>query len=312
VEEVVGWQVRERREALGLTQEQLGRQLEPLLGRPWSRQAVSAAEKGDRSFGAAELVALATALQTTVGDLLRPPVQESAVDLGGHEPVSRDLLYAVIASRLPEDLNFAAIQDTLTQLADTANRSQADVGRMLELAQRIDILMTERVAEGGVVRSAPADTGLGPTPVYSGKYFRKQQPTQEDALPSVITAIVTSPLGVLVGRRNDGKPPWTFISGEQDAVQDESPSDTAVREVKEETGLRVETGEVIGERVHPRTGRHMIYMAARPTHGTEVIVGDEEELAEVRWVSLAEANELMAEYGMFEPVHEYLAREIGA
>jgi hypothetical protein len=53
----------------------------------------------------------------------------------------------------------------------------------------------------------------------------------------------------------------------------------------------------------------MIYMAAAPTHGTEVFVGDEEELAEVRWVTLAEADQLMG--GMiYEPVHEYLAREL--
>ena len=57
----------------------------------------------------------------------------------------------------------------------------------------------------------------------------------------------------------------------------------------------------------------MIYIAAEPVRpdDLEVFVGDEDELAEVRWVSLAEADELMAEYGMFEPVHEYLAREIG-
>jgi hypothetical protein len=30
----------------------------------------------------------------------------------------------------------------------------------------------------------------------------------------VVAAIVTSKHGVLVGRRNDGKPPWTFIAGE--------------------------------------------------------------------------------------------------
>jgi hypothetical protein len=30
----------------------------------------------------------------------------------------------------------------------------------------------------------------------------------------VVAAIVTSELGVLIGRRNDGKPPWTFIEGE--------------------------------------------------------------------------------------------------
>lgn len=126
----------------------------------------------------------------------------------------------------------------------------------------------------------------------------------------IIAAIVTSDHGVLVGRRNDGKPPWTFIAGEQDAVQDENPADTAVREVKEETGLRIQAGAVIGERVHPKTGRTMIYIAAAPTHGTDIFVGDEKELAEVRWVSLAEADELMG--GMiFEPVHEHLERELG-
>jgi 8-oxo-dGTP diphosphatase len=81
--------------------------------------------------------------------------------------------------------------------------------------------------------------------------------------------IVTSPRGVLVGRRMDGKPPWTFIAGEQEPG--ERAGDTAVREVKEETGLRVRAGEVIGERVHPKSGRHMIYMAAAPTRGLGVI-----------------------------------------
>ena len=37
-------------------------------------------------------------------------------------------------------------------------------------------------------------------------------------------------------------------------------------------------------------------------------VGDEEELAEVRWIRLAEADELLPV--MFEPVREYLSREI--
>ena len=126
----------------------------------------------------------------------------------------------------------------------------------------------------------------------------------------VVVAIVTSDRGVLLGRRNDGKPPWTFIAGEQEPG--ERVEDTAIREVKEETTLRVRTGDVIGQRVHPKTGRTMIYLAASPTHGTDAYVGDEEELAEVRWVSLAEANELMQPYGMFEPVREYLARELGA
>ena len=123
----------------------------------------------------------------------------------------------------------------------------------------------------------------------------------------VVAAIVTSDRGVLVGRRNDGKPPWTFIAGEVEPG--ERPEDAAVREVKEETGCLVRAGRIIGERVHPKTGRTMIYMAAEPTHGTDVFVGDRVELAEVRWVGLAEADELLP--GMFEPVREYLAHEFG-
>ncbi len=48
----------------------------------------------------------------------------------------------------------------------------------------------------------------------------------------------------------------------------------------------------------------MIYLACIATHGTDVHVGDPEELAEVRWLSVAEADELLP--GMFEPVREYL------
>ena len=79
--------------------------------------------------------------------------------------------------------------------------------------------------------------------------------------------------------------------------------------MKEETGLLVKISHTIGERQHPATGRHMIYLAARPYQGTAVHVGDEAELAEVRWVGLAEAEELLT--GMYEPVHEHLAHTLG-
>ena len=126
----------------------------------------------------------------------------------------------------------------------------------------------------------------------------------EPQRPAVITAIVTSRKGVLIGKRHDGRPPWTFIAGENEPG--ESPADTIIREVKEEAGLRIEAGQTIGERIHPKTGRHMVYVAAEPINGaTGVIVGDEEELAEVRWASLAEADELLP--GMFGPVRDHLA-----
>jgi 8-oxo-dGTP pyrophosphatase MutT (NUDIX family) len=138
----------------------------------------------------------------------------------------------------------------------------------------------------------------------------EEPPLTEPQAPEpqpVVAAIVTSPFGVLVGRRNDGKPPWTFIAGEVEPG--ESPADAAIREVKEETGLLVNYSKIIGRRVHPKTGRTMIYLACAPAGSTDIFVGDEDELAEVRWISLAEVDELLP--GVFEPVREYLTEQLG-
>jgi 8-oxo-dGTP pyrophosphatase MutT (NUDIX family) len=256
-----------------MTQEEFGRDLGPLLGKPWSRQTVSMAEQGIRAWAAADLLAVALVLHTTVGDLLRPPIGETVVDLGGPYPVPKDALASAIRTLAREDLNLAAIDETLDLLSDSLARSQEDNARAVKAAQDLDTLIRQRLAAGGVV-SSPS------------------------ALPLIVAAIVTSDRGVLVGKRNDGKPPWTFIAGEVEPG--ERAEDAAVREVKEETGLEVEAGETIGMRVHPHTGR--------PVRGTEVFVGDRAELAEVRWVSLAEADELLP--GMYEPVREHLGREL--
>jgi len=53
----------------------------------------------------------------------------------------------------------------------------------------------------------------------------------------------------------------------------------------------------------------MVYVAARPTDGTGAVVRDTDELAEVRWVSLAEADELMSGQ-VFEPVRQHLQQAL--
>ena len=101
-------------------------------------------------------------------------------------------------------------------------RSEYDVvmNRVDELAEEIRMLQ-ERMS--AVEQALPGRSSSVPEP----------QP--------VVAAIVTSRKGVLIARRNDGRPPWTFIAGEIEPG--ESPADAAVREVKEETGLRVTAGE---------------------------------------------------------------------
>lgn len=126
----------------------------------------------------------------------------------------------------------------------------------------------------------------------------------------VVAAIVTNAGRLLVTWRNDKNPPAGFLSGEIEPG--ESPADAMVREVKEESGLRVTAGTELGRRVHPKTQRTMIYVSGEPVEGAEVFVGDTEELADVRWVTLAEADEAFAPFGgMFGPVHEHLQKTLG-
>jgi 8-oxo-dGTP diphosphatase len=133
-------------------------------------------------------------------------------------------------------------------------------------------------------------------------------PVIETARPEpqpVVAAVVTNGDRLLVTWRHDKTPPAGFLSGEIEPG--ESPADAMVREVKEESGLRVVAGAELGRRVHPKTQRTMIYVAGQPAEGADVFVGDAEELADVRWVTLAEADEAFAAFGgMFGPVHEHL------
>jgi 8-oxo-dGTP pyrophosphatase MutT (NUDIX family) len=123
----------------------------------------------------------------------------------------------------------------------------------------------------------------------------------------IVSAIVTSGRKVLFSRRrNEPDLPWAFIGGK--IGPGESPADAAVREVKEETGLRIAAGHEIGRRVHPVTGRWVVYIAATPEGGTDVFVGDTEELAEVRWVTPAEADKLTGNQ-IYEPVRVHLRRK---
>ena len=71
-------------------------------------------------------------------------------------------------------------------------------------------------------------------------------------------------------------------------------------------------GDEIGRRVHPVTNRLMVYVAAKPAPraSLDVTAEDTDELADVRWVSLAEADDLTGGK-IYGPVRDYLERELG-
>jgi 8-oxo-dGTP diphosphatase len=126
--------------------------------------------------------------------------------------------------------------------------------------------------------------------------------------PGISAAIIVDGDKVLMVRRriSEGELMWQFPAGAIEAG--ETAEEAAARETQEETGLTVEAVKLLGERVHPKTGRLMSYTACEPIEG-EAHVADEDELDAVAWVTLDEIPEYVP-YGLFEPVQEFLNAQL--
>jgi DNA-binding XRE family transcriptional regulator len=83
IEEIVGERVRAKREELGWSQAELGERLGKHLGGRWSRQSVSAAEKGKRAFPVADV---------TISYLLMPPPNIDTVEIAPGVAAERSVL----------------------------------------------------------------------------------------------------------------------------------------------------------------------------------------------------------------------------
>jgi len=137
---------------------------------------------------------------------------------------------------------------------------------------------------------------------------RTSGPPPAEPAAAIVAVIVTASEGVLAVRRADGNPPWTFPGGQIEPG--ETPAVAGRREVKEETGLDIVAGRILGKRIHPQTNRQVIYLAARPARHAEarsVFVGDDADVEEVRWLSRMEADDLMP--GTYDAVRAYLDRD---
>ena len=174
------------------------------------------------------------------------------------------------------------------QLVDNRGMSQAQLAKNLNLsAPRINQL----VAQGRKQRRNPMT-----------------DPGTLEEQPTVALAIVTSPKGVLIARRKDGIPPWTFPGGE--VKPGETAAAALTRKVPAETGIEIKPVLLFGRRIHPRTSRTMVYLAADAVdEAIEPQVRDNEDLDAVEWADIDQVRERMPD--LYPVVREHLEAVLG-
>lgn len=154
IEDVVGYWIAQGREQAGKSQGTVGVELGEHLGKPWPRQAVSAAENGRRAFTAAELIAFSMVLGCTIETLFQPPPGVEKVELG--DGVELDARYLRTTAGTNADLVALvdAIQSQRDQMEDV--RSQVQMQREL---QRVVASEMWKAARGRGIEAAEEQAG---------------------------------------------------------------------------------------------------------------------------------------------------------
>ena len=135
VEEAIGRQIARLRTQRQQSLADLGEALGCYLGKPWSRQAVHQAERGQRAFTAAELAALALALDTSVQALFR--AEDDQIELPGRA-ISPEEYRGILLNR-QKDTPLDGLEELIVALND--------IGEVLERPALARLARIGRAAE---------------------------------------------------------------------------------------------------------------------------------------------------------------------
>jgi 8-oxo-dGTP diphosphatase len=128
-------------------------------------------------------------------------------------------------------------------------------------------------------------------------------PAESECTPIAAAVIINNGEVLMVRRRvEEGELSWQFPAGKVEPG--ESGDDAAVRETQEETGLNVRAMRQLGGRVHPTTGRTMLYVACEVADGTAYVAA-EDEIAEVAWCDRS-ALAAKVPYPFHGPVQDHI------
>lgn len=158
VEEIVGARVAAIREQTGTSQHDLGQRLGEVLDRPWSRQTVSAAEKGRRAFTAGDVVALAYVLDVPVVDLLTPPLEVTEVELPSGKSVPwRHSAPPTLPAQVLESLR--RLEGTAARRAELEREERNLVERLIGRLGEADLGDEDRAAIVDAIRTTTEEQG---------------------------------------------------------------------------------------------------------------------------------------------------------
>lgn len=112
---------------------------------------------------------------------------------------------------------------------------------------------------------------------------------------------------LLVFGKKSGK--WGFPKGHQE--EGETEEETALRELKEETGIRL-TKNVLEERIRFKNNIYFNYTTSSPGEGLQVHIQDTNEILKASWFSVSEMMDLPKEiinYGLKSWLNHILATD---
>ena len=139
--------------------------------------------------------------------------------------------------------------------------------------------------------------------ITSDIYIGVSKYLEENKMIEVVMCVVCFDGKILLVHRKEkeSKISWAFPGGTVKAG--ETPFETAKRELVEETNIKGEPLEIIGDRIHPYSKKHMAYVALKPLN-FELKLGDD-DLDDLRWVDINEIEEYFGS-PIYENVSKYL------
>lgn len=118
----------------------------------------------------------------------------------------------------------------------------------------------------------------------------------------VVLGIVVKDDNILIIKRKKDASNLSYAFPGGEVEDNETKIEASEREIKEETGIDAKVKRIIGERIHPKTGRKITYYLMEYISGQITI--EESEIEEAIFVNKNEISNFFSE--IYEPVKKYL------